>query len=57
MQLGKNCFVYLFFNVFLLQNQYVLCFYSSASASSLIDLPPTFLATLVQLSLRILSNT
>ena len=57
MQLDKNCFVYLFFNVFLLQNQYVLCFYCSASASSLIDLPPTFLATLVQLSLRILSNT
>lgn len=57
MQFDKNCFVYLFLNVFLFPNQYVHCFYCSASASSLIDLPAAFLATLVQLNLRILSNT
>ena len=49
MQFDKNCFVYLFLNVFLFPNQYVHCFYCSASASSLIDLPAAFLATLVQL--------
>ena len=46
MQFEKNCFVYLFLNVFLFPNQYVHC---PASASSLIDLPAAFLATLVQL--------
>ena len=46
MQFDKNCFVYLFLNVFLFPNQYVHCFYCSVSASSLID----FLATLVQLT-------
>ena len=45
MQFDKNCFVYLF----LFPNQYVHCFYCPASASSLIDLPAAFLATLVQL--------
>ena len=57
MQFDKNCFVYLFLNVFSFHNQYVHCFYCSAIASSLIDLPAAFLATLVQLNLRILSNT
>ena len=57
MQFDKNCFVYFFLNVFLFANQYVHCFYCSASASSLIDLPAAFLAMLVQLNLRILSNT
>ena len=55
MQFDKNCFVYLFLNVFLFRNQYVHCFYCSASGSNLIDLPASFLATLVQLNLRILS--
>ena len=49
MQFNKHCFVYLFLNVFLFPNQYVHCFYCPASASSLIDLPAAFLATLVQL--------
>ena len=40
----------------LFPNQYVHCFYCSASASSPIDLPSVFLATLVQLNLCILSN-
>ena len=57
MQFVKNCFANLFLNVLLFYNQYVHCFYCSASASSLIDLPAAFLGTLVQLNLRILSNT
>ena len=55
----KRAFVYLFLNVFLFHNQciYVHCFYCYASVSSQIDLPAAFLAALVQLNLRILSNT
>ena len=54
MQFVKNCFANLFLNVLLFYNQYVHCFYCSASASGLIDLPAAFLGTLVQLNLRIL---
>ena len=57
MQFDKNYFVYLLLNVFLFYKQYVHCFYYSTSGSSLMDLPAAFLALLVQLNLRILSNS
>ena len=55
--LTKTALFICFLIVFLFHNQYVHCFYCSASASSLIDLSAAFFAMLVQLNLRILSNT
>ena len=55
--LSKTVLLFFFLNVLLFYNQYVHCFYCSAIASSVIDLPAAFIGTLVQLNLRILSNT